>query len=336
MTSFQWWQDAIDGKTPEAVIDDPQCGFYYTGRGADREPVAIYEDDDGIVASIGFDQRTIAPTAIWPRCYSHPITSDKYWAAVDSGAWADTEGLIEPKPPAPDPTGKNVVLSNEVEDDRPLEEIVDEKIEAALGVLNDTIPKNLDDITQEVADKLANSKDRLRELWKEAEEARKAEKKPLDEAAKAVQLKWKPVQEKAEVGGDKAERAIRHFLKREEAKRQAEARRREEERRQQEEARRAAEEAAKVAGEPPPPEPEPVEEQEPEPERTRVGGALSGRRTSLRVTRRYAVIDDFDKALEYFKGRPEIRDVVQTMANAAARAQTPVPGCTFKEELGAS
>lgn len=337
MSEFQWWKDALEGKAPEAVIDDPQPGFYYAGRGGDREPVAIYHDEDELVAAIGFNQRIIAPLAVWPRCYTHPISEEKYWDTVDNNRWADTEGLVEPKPNEPDPTGETVTdFANDTgEDERAPEEIIAEKIEAAFSVLNEAIPKDLDAIDRPAADKIANSKDRLQELWKEAEEQRKAEKKPLDEAARAVQAKWRPVQERAETGKDTAERALRHYLRREEAKRREEERQRLEAQRKAEEERKAAEEAARAAGEPAPPEPEPVPEPEPPPEPTRVGGALSGRRTSLRVKRRYAVIEDFDKALEYFKGRDELRATVQQMADAAARAQTPVPGCRIEEEKGA-
>ena len=169
----------------------------------------------------------------------------------------------------------------------PLEEITEE-VDAAIRQLNSILPKPGEVIKDKAtADKIANSKDRLRELWRKADGQRVAEKKPHDEAVAAVQARWKPLVE-AKVGriaqaGEKAEAALAAHLKwaraeQDRIEREREAACREEERlRQEEHARAVAEAAAKAEPEPEPP---PPVEAPPPPEPARVGGGLSGRRRS--------------------------------------------------------
>jgi hypothetical protein len=80
---------------------------------------------------------------------------------------------------------------------------------------------------QEQADDISRILSRLRKATKDADEFRKAEKRPHDEAAKAVQLKWMTPIDRAKLAEDTAKNALAAFL------------------RKQEEAQRAAVEAAK-------------------------------------------------------------------------------------------
>lgn len=65
---------------------------------------------------------------------------------------------------------------------------------------------------------------------------------------------------------------------------------------------------------------------------TKVGGQ-SGRRMSLR-THWTARIDDWDAALEFFKGNPKVRQLVQQLANEFARSRrgVEIEGVTYIEE----
>ena len=65
---------------------------------------------------------------------------------------------------------------------------------------------------------------------------------------------------------------------------------------------------------------------------TKVGGQ-SGRRMSLR-THWTARIDDWDAALEFFKGNPKVRQLVQQLANEFARSRrgVEIEGVTYVEE----
>lgn len=90
--------------------------------------------------------------------------------------------------------------------------------------------------SQADADGVSKLLDMLRREAKAADEARKEEKRPHDEAAKAVQAKWKPVLDKAELAQRVCKDALTPFLRRQD----------EERRKAEEEARRQAE-AAEIA-----------------------------------------------------------------------------------------
>ncbi len=63
----------------------------------------------------------------------------------------------------------------------------------------------------------------VRKAAKDADEARKAEKKPHDDAAKAVQTRWKPILEKADLAAETAKNALAAFLMKKEAAQRAAA-----------------------------------------------------------------------------------------------------------------
>jgi hypothetical protein len=80
---------------------------------------------------------------------------------------------------------------------------------------------------------------RLRRVANDADDARKDEKRPHDEAAKAVQGKWKPILDKADLAATAAKQALAPWLQQVEAKQREEA----------EAARREADRLAAVAAE---------------------------------------------------------------------------------------
>jgi hypothetical protein len=67
--------------------------------------------------------------------------------------------------------------------------------------------------TQAMADKIGELMSRLRLAEKTADALRVREKKPYDDAAKAVQAKWKPVLEKASRAVEVCKQALSPFLK---------------------------------------------------------------------------------------------------------------------------
>lgn len=94
------------------------------------------------------------------------------------------------------------------------------------------------------ADAVAGLIQMLREAHKLTDDARKAEKKPLDDAIKAIQARYKPVLDKAETASDVAKKALSPWLAKIEAEKRAEAERK---RLEAEKAQRAAREAAEKA-----------------------------------------------------------------------------------------
>lgn len=98
--------------------------------------------------------------------------------------------------------------------------------------------------SQEQADELSNLLNLIRQAKKSADEARKAEKKPLDDAVKEIQERYRPILQKADLAADTAKKALQPWLDEQDrlAREAAEAARREAEERQ-----RAAEEAMRKA-----------------------------------------------------------------------------------------
>jgi hypothetical protein len=95
--------------------------------------------------------------------------------------------------------------------------------------------------TEAQAEDVARLLDMVRKASNDADEARKAEKRPHDEAAKAVQARWKPILDKADLIAKTAKNALAPYLiKRDEEQRAAALA-------EQEEARRLSEAAAQTA-----------------------------------------------------------------------------------------
>jgi hypothetical protein len=89
------------------------------------------------------------------------------------------------------------------------------------------------------ADAVSSLLNRLRRVSKDADDARKVEKKPHDDAAKAVQAKWTPIIAKADLAASTAKEALAPWLRAVEEKQRAEA----------EAARAEAERLAQIAAE---------------------------------------------------------------------------------------
>lgn len=91
--------------------------------------------------------------------------------------------------------------------------------------------------TEDQASAVSSLLNRLRRVAKDADDARKAEKKPHDDAGKAVQAKWTPIITQAELASSTAKQALAPWLRAVEEKQRAEA----------EAARREADRLAQIA-----------------------------------------------------------------------------------------
>lgn len=76
---------------------------------------------------------------------------------------------------------------------------------------------------EEQANAVSSLLNRLRRVAKDADEARKLEKKPHDDAVKAVQAKWTPIISKAELATSTAKQALAPWLRQIEDRQRAEA-----------------------------------------------------------------------------------------------------------------
>jgi hypothetical protein len=86
-----------------------------------------------------------------------------------------------------------------------------------------------------MADAVSKLLDMIRKAKKEADDFRAAEKKPHDDAAKAVQEKWKPLITRCDLAADAAKKALTPYLEAVEREKRAVA----------EAARKAADEQAR-------------------------------------------------------------------------------------------
>lgn len=92
---------------------------------------------------------------------------------------------------------------------------------------------------EQQAEAVSSLLNRLRRVANDADDARKTEKKPHDDAAKEVQAKWKPILEKADLAANTAKEALAPWLRHVE----------EEQRRAAELARQEADRLAQIARE---------------------------------------------------------------------------------------
>lgn len=79
--------------------------------------------------------------------------------------------------------------------------------------------------TEAEAEAVSKLLDMIRTAAKDADKARAAEKKPHDDAGKAVQAKWKPLLDRAELAVDTCKKVLTPWLQKLEADRRAEAER---------------------------------------------------------------------------------------------------------------
>lgn len=293
---FRYWQDATEkGIFGPIHADHPQGGFY---RHKHEGPVAIWLDqelDDGELAKpeeikclvgingkaelVGFNRAC----EIWTWVAKHPIKEDDYRKAWSTGIWP----------------GEDHGLPNRPADS--FEELADQ-IDSAVSLIG-LFPQIE---TKEDADRVANARDRLNELCAQAETLRKAEKKPFDDGAKAVQAKYKPYLDAATGAIAYCRSLLTPFLNK-----------------VAQEATKAAREAASAAG-------GESAAQAVQAPAVRVGGA-GGRRTGLRTVTTVE-ITDYEACLAYVKNYEDVKAAVFKTASHLAKAGAEVPGVKVTKE----
>jgi hypothetical protein len=301
MSNYDYWHDAMKGKFGPVHDSDPQCGFFRArNKGRPDDPVAIWIDTSG--GMLAFRRGApVDPYEIWSWVCRAPIAEEVYRGVMAGGSWPDAiEELI----------GSNNPPEGEAQADE-----IQSAIDAALAELQKPLVAQLD------CDRLANHKDRLAKLYTAQEKERESKKRPHLEAGRAVDAAYKPILNKIEEAGNKLKKAITAFLLKEEQRRRAEAIALMQ---KQEEERRAA-----LAANVPPPAAEPV----PEVERPKAG--TTGRAISLR-TYKSAMIKDYAAALQHFADNPEVKALIQTLADREARADVAAPGCEIHTEQRAA
>lgn len=309
------WRSLLKGEKIDVDPNTPFTGYYRTrrGRGGPFVPVAYWRDQSGnLVCTI--DGKVIdEDKAIerWPYCVKNPISHEWFVAVSDGGAWPDIDSVVDEQIAG---AGHNNGPTDEAE-------VLREQIEAASAGVGE-YSKITDDST---AAKAQSLRSRLLDLHRTADKTREAEKKPHLEAGKAVDAKWQPLVKKAKEAADTVARAMSAFeTEKARIAREAEAARQAAIREQEEAARKAAE-AGKPAPKPAalPPAPEPVAA-------TPIKGAY-GRAASVKVVK-VATVTDQDAVYRFMRERPEVAELLTSLAQRAVNAGHEVPGVSIEEQ----
>jgi hypothetical protein len=311
---YDFWRRRLAGEAIAIHDGECQAGFYRT-RNRDRSgwrAVAYWFKDGKLRCRVdGSEIDEQRAMELWTYASKYPITHEVYNIVVQGGAWPDLHEAVTAD--RANSTGAADETSFDGLQDRITDLARDAERLIAAGAAR----------TQDEVDRAADLANRLGELSRKADTARAAEKKPHDEAARAVQSKWLPLLGVADVYKRIKAAVITPFLVAEDQKRRAaEAEARREAERVAEENRKAAE-AAVRAGEPvPEPSPEPVVS----PPLAPVKAGSGSRRSVALRTVKDVVIEDRAAVLAFFADNQAITDVLQTSAERAVRAGVSVPG----------
>lgn len=318
-TDYEYWNSSLEGKsfdtgTGDTFMYSPQPGFYKKkkSRGGPWVPVAVWRQDGEIVASD--PSGMIDAEKSWSFCIGNAITEEEYRHYEKHGRW---QGECE--------VGHN----NPPNDFEELSNQIQEAIAQAENWLKDR-----EITTTQDADKAAGFQQKLAALSKQADKERTAEKKPHLDAGRAVDAAYKPLIDnpKGTIANLKA--ALTTFL-------------RAEQKRKDEEARKAQIEAAKKIAE--------AEKIKADEEKKNLtareekiireaetatieqapvkvsAGATTGRKVSLRKVTK-GKITDYEKLLMALRDREEMKTLVQSLANRAAKAGVELDGMKIIEE----
>lgn len=321
--TYDYWQNALAGNFGPVHEGDPQPGFYRRRlvRNGPFVPVAIWNDGNAMLAKVSNDMVDAAD--LWSWVCDKPITHEEYNRVMAGGSWSD-----EPKVSAPAtgnmPSDPFEALTVEWQGEKEVgEEILSKPI-----------------TTQDQANQAAVYTKRVAGVAKKATDHHKVEKQPHLDAGRTVDDKWRDLKEEPVDMGKRVKRHMDAFLldqQRKERERQEAARREEERlRREAEEAARQASQAddgaAKAEAE------RLQKEADAKAKEAEARNAQAGR-TGAKVSLRSFVsgqITDFDALLMALKDRPEIQELVQTLANRAAKSGVELPGmCIVTEQRAA-
>jgi len=206
-------------------------------------------------------------------------------------------------------------------------------IDELFSLLSDTLAGGeVDNDDKEAA--IDGLMDDFRKAGKDADKARAEEKKPILEAGKAVDAKWKPITEKADRGVTACKEALTPYrVAKQRAKDEAARKAREEaaakEKAAQEALRQSDDLEAKFRAE---------QELEQAKKLAAVANKIDRSATGLRTTWEAEITDKKAALLFYLNKYPEaFLDLIQTFADRDARGARPaVPGITYHERKKAA
>lgn len=302
---YAWWRAAL--ANPDKIGSDelpvhenePQPGRYRARFSKDKpfKPVAIWRDGNGIFALYGGE--AIEADDIWTRACRNPISQALYNSVSDGGEWPD-------EPPQ---AGHNLP-------DDPFEALTLE-LEGQREDLEKFLKTAIAD--DDAADKAAVWSKKLADIAKKATDNHKIEKQPHLDAGRAVDDKWRDLREGAKSDSTRLKRHLDTWLTAKAIAERAAA----------EKVRKEAEALAAQGKE------DEAAAKAKEAETPNTSAGRTGAKVALR-TFISAEITDYDKLLMALKDRDEIRELVQSLANRAAKSGVDLPGMKKKEERRAA
>lgn len=348
---WRWWQEAlahpelIGGVALRIHESEPQQGYYRVRmKGGEWEPVAIFFiEGTETLAAYRNGKEVSDINSLWTWCCRNPIGYDAYEKAITGSGFAD-------EPTAAPGIGDNSGIADPADALRI--EYLGEK-EMAEEFLKTPVT------TQAAADKAAIWAKKLSDITKRADEFHGIEKRPHLDAGKAVDDRWRELKDEPKALSVRLKRSIDAFAaaQKEIERKRAQAARDEEDRLR----RKAAEKLAAIQAEA-----EKAQYQnsvsdiigEPDPELQRRQDALleearalqasadqkareaevqnyQAGRTGAKVSMRTftdAAITDYDALVMALKDREEVKELIQSLANRAAKAGVELAGMKIRKE----
>lgn len=308
--------------------DHPQAGFYKLRyKGGAWQPVAIWvHPERGLVARVGGEMRP--PNDIWTYCAKNPVDKAAAKFAFEHGRWPDD--------PEPGTAQENLPAD-------PFERLkltIEERQERAAELLE----KHPLIKSQETCNLFRNLQASILSDIKEADGLHEVEKRPILDAGKVVDDKFR-FRASAKVLCERLRSRYETFMKTEEdrLKKEAAAKFQAEQERIRKERERIEAEAKKQMADDPIAAltTDPVEMPElplaPEPVKVQAGGGV-GRKAGLKTVY-LGEITDLKAVVEHFIGHSDLKELIDKLVARAVKtggATTKIPGVTVKEDRRAA
>jgi len=308
---YAYWEARQRGENPQAVNEQPECGFYRIREHKDGPfvPLAIFPLSGEIIGFIGV--RTLGKEIeidklcrLWPWACQNDISEATYRDVAENGKdWPDIDATVADAHRKPSP-GDNNPPTDEAE-------LLKEQIASASAGVSDYAEIKDDEHNARAQTLRA----RLQELSRNADTLRKELKKPHQDEADKVDAKWMPLVKSSKADADKIKTAMEAF---------ATAKIRAQEKAQAQVTADYAELEAKgvrlPAMAPPPPLP------------TQVKGAI-GKAAHIGKKAVVARVTDWPALYAHFAEEKDVRETLVRLANISVGMGHSVPGVEV-EQIG--
>jgi len=289
---YAYWLEALDGSFGAITEIAPQAGFYRKKTAGVWLPVAIWEEHEVTWAQIGKED----PNGSSGFVRQTWIDCAKHPVTEKNYRHALATGQWLGEAPA-EPSSPGLGHNQPPEGFDDLEATIHTQAVAAEAWIKDRQIETQSDA--DTCETLANA---LLKLKKQAEDEHTAEKAPHLKAGREVDAKYKPLIAQAADWAKRLKAAATDYLLAREREKQAAAA----------QAIAAGKTAVRT-------------------EMRATTSGTSGRKLSLRTVRT-AHIEDWDSAIAFFKANPELRELVQKLANKCVQVGASVPGVKAVEE----